>query len=118
MVMDTHGNILAMNPAAERLTGYAAEELIGSNCRELNCTGCKVFGRGPGKDWCSLFEKGVVKDKKCLILFTSARAWEICMQWLEYFQTDLRAFGKSLIAAVGPGTAEAIRKNNIQFFFL
>jgi PAS domain S-box-containing protein len=74
MVLDTHGNILAMNPAAERLTGYTAEELIGSNCRELNCTGCKVFGRGPGKDWCSLFENGAVKDKKCLITNKDRRA--------------------------------------------
>jgi PAS domain S-box-containing protein len=74
MVLDTHGNILAMNPAAERLTGYAAEELIGSNCRTLNCTGCKVFGRGPGKDWCSLFENGAVKDKKCLITNKDRRA--------------------------------------------
>ncbi|MGD8668377.1 MAG: PAS domain S-box protein, partial [Desulfobacterales bacterium] len=26
MVMDPEGNILAMNPAAERLTGYSADE--------------------------------------------------------------------------------------------
>ena len=74
MVLDTTGNILAMNPAAERLTGYTAEELIGSNCRTLNCTGCKIFGRGSGKDWCSLFEKGAVKDKKCLITNRDQRA--------------------------------------------
>jgi len=67
MVLDTNGNILAMNPAAERLTGYKSGELIGSNCRKLNCTGCKIFGRGSGTEWCSLFEKGTVKDKKCLI---------------------------------------------------
>jgi transcriptional regulator with PAS, ATPase and Fis domain len=73
MVLDTKGNILAMNSAAERLTGYAAEELIGANCRTLNCTGCKIFGRGSGKDWCSLFEKGAVKNKKCLITDKSHR---------------------------------------------
>ena len=74
MVMDTAGNILAMNPAAERLTGYAAGELIGNNCRTLNCTGCKIFGRGSGKDWCSLFAEGAVKDKKCLITNKDQRA--------------------------------------------
>ena len=44
MVLDPEGNILAVNPAAEKLTGYTAEELIGNNCRTLNCTGCDVFG--------------------------------------------------------------------------
>ncbi len=67
MVLDPVGNILAVNPAAERLTGYSAEELVGNNCRTLNCTGCDVFGRGAGKDWCKLFVSGEVKAKKCLI---------------------------------------------------
>ena len=74
MVLDTKGNILAMNPAAELLTGYAADELIGENCRTLNCTGCTVYGRGAGKDWCSLFVTGEVKGKKCLITNKDLRA--------------------------------------------
>ena len=36
MVLDPEGNILAMNPAAEELTGYSADELVGQNCRTLN----------------------------------------------------------------------------------
>ena len=67
MVLDPAGNILAMNPAAEELTGYAADELVGQNCRTLNCTGCELYGRGPGEEWCGLFVKGNVKAKKCLI---------------------------------------------------
>jgi len=67
MVLDPQGNILAMNPAAERLTGYAADELVGKNCRTLNCTGCELYGRGPGEQWCSLYVKGKVKAKRCLI---------------------------------------------------
>ncbi|MGD9304111.1 MAG: sigma 54-interacting transcriptional regulator [Desulfobacterales bacterium] len=74
MVLDTKGDILAMNPAAELLTGYAAGELIGENCRTLNCTGCTVYGRGAGKDWCSLFVTGEVKGKKCLITNKDLRA--------------------------------------------
>jgi len=31
LVVDPHGRILAMNPAAERLTGYTAAELIGKS---------------------------------------------------------------------------------------
>ena len=49
MVLDPSGNILAVNPAAEKLTGYTAEELIGNNCRTLNCTGCDVIGKGSGR---------------------------------------------------------------------
>ena len=74
MVIDVQGNILAANPAAEKLTGYSADELIGSNCRILNCTGCTLYGRGSGKDWCSLFEKGEVRAKKCLITKKNLRA--------------------------------------------
>jgi PAS domain S-box-containing protein len=74
MVLDPVGNILAVNPAAERLTGYSAQELIGNNCRTLNCTGCDIYGRGEGKEWCSLFVSGEVRAKKCLISDKSQRA--------------------------------------------
>ncbi len=74
MVLDPSGNILAVNPAAEKLTGYSAEELIGTNCRTLNCTGCDVYARGAGKDWCKLFVTGEVKAKKCLISDKNRRA--------------------------------------------
>lgn len=74
MVLDPVGNILAVNPAAERLTGYSADELIGNNCRTLNCTGCDIYGRGEGKQWCSLFVSGEVRAKKCLISDKNRRA--------------------------------------------
>jgi len=74
MVLDPAGNILALNPAAEKLTGYSADELIGTNCRTLNCTGCDVYARGTGKDWCKLFVTGEVKAKKCLISDKQRRA--------------------------------------------
>jgi two-component system response regulator HydG len=74
MVLDPEGNILAMNPAAEKLTGYSADELVGRNCRTLNCTGCELFGRGSGDQWCSLYVKGNVKAKKCLISKKDRRA--------------------------------------------
>ena len=74
MVLDPSGNILAVNPAAERLTGYSADELVGNNCRTLNCTGCDVYGRGAGKEWCKLFISGEVKAKKCLISDKQQRA--------------------------------------------
>ena len=42
MVVDAAGIIVAMNPAAEKLTGYRPDELIGRKCRVLNCTGCEI----------------------------------------------------------------------------
>ena len=77
MVMDPEGNILAMNPAAERLTGYSADELVGQNCRTLNCTGCELYGRGSGEEWCSLYVKGTVTAKKCLISGKDRRALHV-----------------------------------------
>lgn len=67
MVVDPKGKIIAANPAAERVTGYKADELIGKSCRVLNCTGCKIIGSGSGTQWCALFNKGVIKEKQCLI---------------------------------------------------
>lgn len=67
IVIGPDGSIIAANPAAEHLTGYTADELIGRSCKILNCTGCKIIGKGTGTHWCSLFSEGNVKDKKCLI---------------------------------------------------
>jgi two-component system, NtrC family, response regulator HydG len=58
LVVGTDGTILAVNPAAERLTGYSRDELLGHSCTMLNCTGCQVFGKGRGEDWCDLYRKG------------------------------------------------------------
>ena len=67
MVVDPMGRIVAANPAAERITGYAADEMIGKSCRILNCTGCDIIGEGPGTKWCKLFNWGTVREKQCLI---------------------------------------------------
>ena len=67
MVVDPRGTIIAANPAAEKVTGYKADELIGQSCRILNCTGCKIVGSGSGAQWCALFNKGAIREKQCLI---------------------------------------------------
>lgn len=77
LVVDSRGRILAANPSAERVTGYKAEELVGKSCRTLNCTGCKIVGKGRGADWCALFSEGSVKEKKCLITNKDRRSVHI-----------------------------------------
>jgi len=93
MVFDVQGDILAVNPAAERLTGYTADELIGSNCRILNCTGCELYGRGSGKDWCSLFEKGEVRAKKCLITKKDLKAAHVLKNASVLYDSDEEMIG-------------------------
>ena len=67
IVVDPRGRILALNPAAENLTGYAAQELVGQSCRILDCTGCQIIGKGEGERWCGLYKHGGVRAKKCTI---------------------------------------------------
>jgi PAS domain S-box-containing protein len=93
MVLDPAGNILAVNPAAERLTGYSADELIGNNCRTLNCTGCDIYGRGEGKEWCSLFVSGEVRAKKCLISDKNRRAVHVVKNASVLKDSDGRLLG-------------------------
>lgn len=77
VVVDPFGSIRAVNPAAEKMTGYREEELIGKSCRVLNCTGCRIRGEGAGEKWCGLFSVGVMLDKKCLITQKSRRVIHI-----------------------------------------
>jgi PAS domain S-box-containing protein len=77
LVVDAKGTILNVNPAAEKLTGYKAEELVGQNCRILNCTGCQIYGRGQGENWCSLYSRQRVRAKRCTITDKGGRALNI-----------------------------------------
>ena len=77
IIVDKYGNIQAANSAAERMTGYSIYELLGRSCRILNCTGCKIIGKGPGEQWCGLFMRGSIKDKKCLITNKDHRVFHI-----------------------------------------
>lgn len=67
LVVDPKGRILAVNPAVERLTGYRAEELIGKSCRVLDCTGCKIIGKGSAENWCGLYSRAGVSTKRCML---------------------------------------------------
>jgi len=67
MVVDKDGTILFFNKAAEEITGYRMDEVIGKPCTILDTDTC-VFHGESGKDKkCRLFELGSVSKKKCHI---------------------------------------------------
>ncbi|MBU1156515.1 MAG: PAS domain-containing protein, partial [Proteobacteria bacterium] len=67
LVVDPQGRIARINQAGEELTGYSREQIEGQSCRVLNCTGCKIIGKGSGVDYCGLFSAGEVRSKRCTI---------------------------------------------------
>lgn len=67
LVIDPSGIIVAVNPAAEELTGYSNDELVGQSCRILACSGCPVIGKGSGRKWCGLYADGNVRLLPCTI---------------------------------------------------
>ena len=93
MVVDPGGKVLSVNPAAEQLTGYGAEELIGKSCRILDCTGCEITGEGTAEKWCSLFVKGNVKAKKCLITNKDHRSVNIIKNATLLYDADRTIIG-------------------------
>ena len=56
LIVDPEGMILDLNPAALRMLGYEAEELIGKSCKTLNCSGCTIFEDKKLNGWCALFK--------------------------------------------------------------
>ena len=109
MVVDQEGKIRVVNSAAENLTGYSAEELIGKPCTVLNCTGCKIVGKGAGTEYCRLFSIGKMKDKKCLITTKDRRTTHILKS-----ASMLQDENGQIIGAVETLTdmSEIIRKQN------
>lgn len=67
MVVGKNGDILLVNTAMERMTGFSKEELVGSSCSILKCDVCEIVRSESKKGWCALFEVGEVKDRRCLM---------------------------------------------------
>jgi two-component system response regulator HydG len=65
MVVDPRGNIVDVNPAMERLTGYRRDELLGQPCTILSCDRCRDY-KPQGTDLqCPLFKDGGVHQVRC-----------------------------------------------------
>ncbi|MCG6911512.1 MAG: sigma 54-interacting transcriptional regulator [Deltaproteobacteria bacterium] len=93
MVVDPNGLIIAVNPAAERLTGYTAKELVGHSCRMLDCTGCEIYARGQAEKWCGLFAKGDVRVKECSIINRDKRSVSVIKNATILYDESNRVIG-------------------------
>lgn len=67
MVVDKEGNILFFNKAAEKMTGFRMEEVLGRQCTILNTSTCVTSIDDIKQRDCKLFDTGCVTNKKCLI---------------------------------------------------
>ena len=74
MVVDMDGNILLFNKAAEQITGYRKEDVIGQQCTILDSDTCVVTTESGKQKKCELFQKGSVCNKKCRIRSRDGRS--------------------------------------------
>ncbi|MCF8042702.1 MAG: sigma 54-interacting transcriptional regulator [Desulfarculaceae bacterium] len=66
-IVDTKGKVVFVNPAAERLTGYRQEEVLGRSCTVFESETCLACQDQEGQMACGLFDKGRVVDRRCTI---------------------------------------------------
>jgi len=67
MITNTEGDIVFFNKAAEDITGYTREEVIGKPCNILDTDTCVVITDMGIQKKCSVFKEGVIFNKKCRI---------------------------------------------------
>jgi PAS domain S-box-containing protein len=74
MVVDSDGNILFFNRAAEEITGYSRNEVIGKPCVLLDSDTCVILTESGRQKSCDLFTKGSICNKRCRIRAQNGRA--------------------------------------------
>jgi two-component system response regulator HydG len=74
MVVDMEGHILFFNRAAEEITGYGKEEVMGKSCTMLDSDTCVVLTDSGRQRKCDLFKTGAICNKKCRIRSSDGRA--------------------------------------------
>ena len=75
MIMNPDGNIVYFNKAAEQITEYSREEVLGKPCTILDTDTCVILTESGRQRCCTLFEDGqAICDKKCRIRTKSGRA--------------------------------------------
>ena len=76
-VLDTHGRIIAWNPAMEKITGYSSEEIKGQSCKILNFNQC--FDKDCPTDMrdCGILTYGKVEPTECLLSHKEGHALSV-----------------------------------------
>ena len=74
MVVDRDGNILFFNKAAEEITGYRRDEVMGKQCTLLDSDTCVVLTESGRQKSCDLFKTGSISNKRCRIRSINGRA--------------------------------------------
>ena len=74
MVMNEDGIIQFFNKAAEEITGYGREEVLGRSCTLLDSDTCVVLTAEGKQKKCDLFKHGTICDKRCRIRSKDGRA--------------------------------------------
>src|SRR5512134_1597815 len=70
MIVDKDGTILLFNRAAEEITGYRRDDVIGQSCSILDSDTCVVLTEAGKQKSCALFKcggVGVIENRKCRI---------------------------------------------------
>lgn len=73
MVVDVDGNILFLNKAAEEITGYSREEVVGKPCTILDSDTCVVSTESGKIQDCDIFKLGSISNKRCQITSKNGR---------------------------------------------
>jgi len=74
MVVNREGEILFFNKAAEDITGYRRDEVLGKECSILDSDTCVVLTEEGRHKECPLFKSGAIKNKRCRIRATDGRS--------------------------------------------
>lgn len=74
MVIDEAGSILYFNKAAEEISGYRREEVLGESCVILDSDTCVVLTSQGKQKKCDLFKSGSICNKRCRIRARDGKA--------------------------------------------
>lgn len=74
MVVDNKGAILLFNRAAEEITGYRKEEVIGRECSLFHCEACVRLDEPGGQGHGQLEKFGTLHNRKCRIRASDGRS--------------------------------------------
>jgi two-component system response regulator HydG len=72
--MDSGGNILFFNKAAEEITGYRREEVIGKQCTVIDSDTCVMMTESGIQKICDLYKFGSLVNSKCRIRSGNGRS--------------------------------------------